>query len=81
MQEFISVISEVMSISLDLGSVHLSLGGVVLGWLLLKAGIYLYHNLSGGGLEERYADGDHDVHLSDDGYLFDENGHSEKLEF
>lgn len=46
MQDFISLIVDILSIELSLGSVSISLGGIALGYILINAGIGFYNHLS-----------------------------------
>jgi len=46
MSEFISLMISVLDISFTVGSVTLTLGNVVGAWLVLKGGLYFYHQLT-----------------------------------
>jgi len=46
MSGFISLITDVLSISFTIGSVTLSLGQIAFAWIVVKGGISFYHNMT-----------------------------------
>jgi hypothetical protein len=57
MSEFISLITSVLAIELNLGSVHMTLGGVLLGYLLVRIAVSrLFSELSADRFGESISD-------------------------